>query len=171
MPGSSNPAEDFRQAILVCRAERWREGLDLLTRIAQTAERGGNLPGMYYSYLGVAVARCEGRRHEGLELCRHAVREQPEEPDNQLHLAYVYLMLGRRESAVLALQAGLARDSNHERLLALHARLGVRDAPPLQFLPRAHTLNVMLGGARHRWRTRSAERRARREEASETHPS
>lgn len=165
MSTSGNPADEFRQAVLACRAERWREGLDLLTRVAQNAERRGNLPGMFYSYLGLAMARCEGRRREGMELCRHAVREQPGEPDNHLNLAYVYLTLGRRESAILAMEAGLAVNPEHERLLALHAKLGVRDDPPLRFLPRGHAANVALGRLRHGWRARLAERRARREEA------
>jgi hypothetical protein len=167
MSSSVTPAEDFRQAILACRAERWREGLELLTRVAQNAERRGNLPGMFYSYLGLAMARCEGRRREGLELCRHAVREQPDEPDNHLNLAYVYLTLGRRESAVQALRSGLLKEPRHERLLALHDRLGVRDEPPLRFLPRSHVLNIQLGRARHWWRTRQAERRAAHEEDGE----
>jgi len=167
MPASGNPAEEFRQAIHACRAERWREGLDLLTRVAQNAERRGNLPGMFYSYLGLAMARCEGRRREGMELCRHAVREQPEEPDNHLNLAYVYLTLGRRESAILAMQAGLERNPDHERLLALHAKLGVRDQPPLPVLPRGHAVNVSLGRVRHWWRTRQAERRERLAEEHE----
>jgi len=167
MPVSGNPAEDFRQAVLACRAERWREGLDLLTRVAQDAERRGNLPGMFYSYLGLAMARCEGRRREGLELCRHAVREQPGEPDNHLNLAYVYLTLGRRESALLAMEAGLARNPDHQRLRVLHSKLGVRDQSPLPFLPRGHAINVSLGRVRHWWRTQQAERRERRAEERE----
>ena len=167
MSTGGNPAEDFRKAILACRAERWREGLDLLTRVAQNAERRGNLPGMFYSYLGLAMARCEGRRREGLELCRHAVREQPEEADNHLNLAFVYLTLGRRESAVLAMETGLKTHPEHDRLLEFHARLGKRDEPPLQFLPRAHPVNVTLGRVRHWWRTKQAERRERRDEEGE----
>lgn len=167
MPTSGNPAEDFREAILACRAERWRQGLELLTRVAQTAEHRGNLPGMFYSYLGLAMARCEGRRREGMELCRHAVREQPEEPDNYLNLAYVYLTLGRRESAVQAIHDGLGMNNEHERLLALRTKLGVRNEPPVRFLSRDNPVNVSLGRARHWWRTRQEERRERQEEERE----
>lgn len=159
-----DPAEDFRQAIHLCRAERWREGLELLTRVAQVAERRGNLPGMFYSYLGRAMARCQGRRSEGMELCRHAVRVQPEESDNHLNLAYLYLALGRRRSAIQAMERGLELHPTNERLLALQERLGMRRAPPLGFIGRSHPVNVIAGQARHWVLSRLAARRLRREE-------
>ena len=160
----TTPAEDFRQAIHLCRAERWREGLELLTKVAQLAERRGNLPGLYYSYLGRAMARCQGQRAEGLELCRHSVRIQPEESDNHLNLAYVYLSLGRRESAVLAMHRGLELHPTNERLVALRERLGFRRKPTLPFVSRSHPLNVLAGQARHWWVSRREASRVRREE-------
>src|SRR5512142_634233 len=98
--GDVTPAEAFREAILLCRAERWRDGLTLLQQVAREAEHQGNLPGAFYSYLGVAMARVEGRKREGMELCRHALATQPGEPDNHLNLASIYLILGRRRAAV-----------------------------------------------------------------------
>lgn len=161
------PAEAFREAILLCRAERWRDGLVLLNRVAQEAERRGNLPGAFYAYLGLALARVEGRRHEGLELCRYAVRVQPAEPDNHLHLALIQLMLGRRRAAVQAMQEGLRLHPAHQRLLALHQQIGVRRDPLIGFVSRTHPLNVLAGQARHWLRTKLGAWRERRAEERE----
>lgn len=144
------PAEAFRLAVAAARGERWREVLDLLTGVARRAETRGNLPGLFYSCLGVAVARCEGQRKEGVELCRYAVGIQPEEPDNHLHLATVYLMLGRRKAAVNSVAEGLELRSDHRRLLELRRRIGVRRPPPIRFLRRTNPLNVVIGQLRHR---------------------
>ena len=38
-----------------------------------------------------------------MELCRYAVRVQPEQPENYLNLASAYLLLGRRSEAMRAL--------------------------------------------------------------------
>jgi len=164
------PAEAFREAILLCRAERWREGLTLLQQVAREAERQGNLPGAFYSYLGLAMARVEGRRQEGLELCRFAVGVQPLEPDNHLHLAAVYVMLGRRRAAVQAVEAGLMLQPAHARLLALQQEIGRRRRPALGFLSRSHPVNVLAGRARHWLRSRLDIWRQRRgEERESTH--
>lgn len=158
------PAEAFRRGVLASRAERWREALGLLTRVAQRAEARGNLPGLFYSCLGVAMARVEGRRHEGMELCRYAVQVQPDEPDNHYHLALVYLMVGRRKPAVNEIFRGLELAPENPRLGALQRRLGIRRPPVVPFLGRANPVNVVLGQVRHRLLVQAEERRLLREE-------
>jgi hypothetical protein len=148
-PAPGSPAALFREGIQLCRQGKWREGFDRLSRVAPKAERGGNLPGVYYSYLGVGMARVEGRRRDGLELCRYGVQTQPTEPDNHLNLARVYLMLGRRRAAITALETGLALNPRHPRLLEFHEEMGVRRPPVLRFLDRAHRINVLAGRVRH----------------------
>jgi len=164
MSTSLTPGEAFRQGILACRAQQWREGLDLLTQVAQKAERQGNLPGLFYSFLGVAMARCEGRRQEGMQLCRYAVAVQPEAPENHLNLALLYLMVGRRNSAMRALDVGLELAPDHPPLLELLRHVGIRRRPPLPFLPRANPANVLLGQARHLLLAKIEEMRTRRRE-------
>lgn len=162
------PAETFRHGILAARDERWRDALELLTRVAQRAEARGNMPGVFYSTLGVAIARCEGQRKEGLELGRYGVGLQPDEPDNHLNLATLYLLNGRRGPAIRAIERGLEIEPRHERLRAAQVRLGVRRRPPLPFLSRDNPLNVMIGQLRHRvMASVAARRRAREEERQE----
>lgn len=149
MQRSSPTAEALRAGIAACRAGRWRQGYDELARLATSAERSVRLPGLFYSYLGVAMARCEGRKREGLELCQHGLARSPRQPDGYLNLATVLVMLGRRLPAVRALEQGLALAPRHEELLRLRGELGVRRRPVVPFLARDNPLNQLGGRARH----------------------
>jgi len=140
----------WEQGITHCRKEKWHEGYELLTRVAQQVERRGNLPGVFYSYLGVAMARCEGRRRDGLELCRYGTKLQPNHHENYLNLANVYLMLGRRAAALRAVEQGLELRPGHSRLLDLRQTLGMRQPLVLPFLSRSNPLNS-LGGRIRAW--------------------
>jgi tetratricopeptide (TPR) repeat protein len=156
-------AEAFRRGVTLCRKERWHEGYNLLIRVSQSIESRGNLPGVFYSYLGVAMARCDGRRRDGMELCRYAVRVQPEQPENYLNLASAYLLLGRRSEAMRAIASGLQVHPGHPRLSSLHSTLGVRQPPLFPFLARTNPLNSLPGRGRAWWRRRreaAAERQA-----------
>ena len=145
---ADDASEILRRGIRACREERWREGFDELTRLAREREAEGGLPGLFYSYLGQAIARCEGRKHEGLELCRHAVQVEPFRPENYLNLSQLYLMVGNRRAAIRAVRDGLALDSGHRGLAEMRVRLGIRQRPPIPFLPRTNPLNVALGRAK-----------------------
>lgn len=159
-----DPTETFREGIRACRRGNWRTGLRLLTPLAQQEERSGKLPGFFYSYLGHAIARCEGRKHVGLELCRHAVQAQPFQPVNHLNLARTYLLIGNRRLALKSMNEGLAIDPTHRELLALGEEMGVRRPPPLPFLPRQNLLNRWLGRLTYWLQTTQAERRRQKEE-------
>lgn len=168
-PKIDDPSEMLRQGIRACREGRWREGLNLLTPLAQQEERHGRLPAIFYSYLGHAIARCEGRRSVGMELCRHAISVDPFRPENHLNLAHLCLIVGNRRGALRSLNQGLAVDPNHTGLLKLQRTLGVRRRPIIPFLDRSNPLNVILGqvsaGLRRGWMHLG--RRLQREEEDE----
>jgi len=159
-----NPALAFREAILACRAEQWRHGLELLTRVAQIAEHRGNLPGAFYSYLGLAMARVEGRKQEGMQLCRHALETQPGEADNHLNLATLYLFLGRRHSAFVLIERARRWFPDNARVAALHERLGIRKPSVFRFMSRKNPLNVLAGRFRHWWILQFNQAKAKQEE-------
>lgn len=164
--GKSQVAKAFHAGIVACREKRWREGYGQLAEVARVAGSGKQLPSVFYSYLGLSMAHCEGRKREGLQLCRYAVRLEPRRPENQLNLAIAYRMVRRRRAAVRALQAGLALSPNHARLRELEAELGVRRPPVLPFLGRDNALNRTLGLARARyaeWRQQKREERLEEE--------
>lgn len=162
-----DPTETLREGIRACRQGNWRQGLRLLTPLAQQEEGHGQLPGFFYGFLGHAIARCEGRRHEGLELCRHAVQVQPFQPVNHLNLARTYLLIGNRRLAVRAMKKGLALDSDHRELARFAEELGVRRSPPVSFLPRGHPLNRWIGKISHQLRRHAEESRRRAQEDTE----
>src|SRR3954452_14047797 len=117
---------ELKRGINLYRTEKWRQAYGVLILVAQSVERRGTLPAVFYSYLGLAMAKCDGRRHEAVELCRYALKAQPEQPENYLNLATLYLMLGRRESAVRLVEQGLALRPGHTRLNELRKSLGIR---------------------------------------------
>lgn len=140
-----DPSEALYRGIRACREGDWRQGHTELTRLAQQEEGRGKLPPLFYSFLGQAMARCEGRRREGLDLCLHAVQLDPFQPENHLNLAEVYLLARNKRGALRALERGLQVDPSHERLQEVCRVLGLRRRPPLPFLGRRNLLNRGLG--------------------------
>lgn len=146
----TNPKETLVLGIRACAQGEWRDGLTHLSRLEHWANRNDELPGLFYSYLGHAIARCEGRKKDGLSMCLHAVEIEPFQPVNYLNLARSYLLLRDRRAAIRALRSGLALDPAHRGLLGFQGELGVRRRRPLRFLTRANRLNRLLGQVRSR---------------------
>jgi hypothetical protein len=140
--------EALRKGIDLCREGEWNDGLFVLGKIAEAGRTG--LPGIYYSYLGYGVARCQRRTAEGLKLCRHAVKIQFYEPDNFLNLARTALLANERAEAVRAVRKGLKVDPNNLDMQALYREMGIRQLPVLPFLARSNPLNLLLGKIRSR---------------------
>ena len=130
-----------------CRRGEWYAGLHYLLRV-NPRDGDVTLPGLYYSYLGHALARCEKQLARGVELCEHAVDVEFFQPENFLNLAWTRLLARDRRGAVSAMQRGLALAPAHVGLRQLAERLGSRRAPVLPFLPRTHVLNRRLGALR-----------------------
>ena len=120
-------------------------GTSSSARVAPAAERRGNLPGLFYSYLGLAMARCEGRKKDGLQLCRYAVKVEPMEPDNHVNIAYLYLLSGRRLLAWRSFEVAQKLHPEHARTGELHEELGTRRPLVIRFLKRSNPLNIILG--------------------------
>ncbi len=152
-----NCKETLELGIRACSSGNWREGLIHLRRLKHQEGVCNGMPGKFYSHLGLAMARCEGRMHEGLEWCTHAVVVEPTEPVNYLNLAKTYLLLDNRHGAIHTLREGLAVDSEDDGLLELQRELGVRRRLPIWFLARSSQLNLYLGRLKAK---REARRRA-----------
>ncbi len=104
----------------------------------------------YMSYLGVVLARSEGRWGEAERLCDSAVRMKRNQAQLYLNLAEVYAAAGRREDARETLESGLKFARRDVRLTVAIKKLTQRRAPVLAFLSRRHPLNRQLGMLRHR---------------------
>jgi hypothetical protein len=141
--------EDLLQRGLdCCRRGLWEDGLRHLGRIT-TAQGRGDLPGLFYSYLGYGIAHREQRVREGLQLCRHAVKIQFYEAENYLNLARTSLLARDRKGAIRATRDGLRMDPRNTHLRNLLKEMGTRKSPVLPFLDRSNPINVFLGKLRH----------------------
>jgi hypothetical protein len=138
-----------------CRHGEWYSGLHYL-QMAHDRPEDQTLPGLAYSFLGLAVARCEHRHADATTLCEHAVEVGFYEPENYVNLALVRILAHDRGGALAAISRGLAVDPRHEALRELQRELGQRRPPVLSFLPRTHPLNQWLGRMRHSWHLRHA---------------
>ena len=139
----------MRQAIEACRKGAWNQGLPVLARIAEDAQRSSPLPALVYSYLGYGVALRQQRVEEGLRLCQHAVKLEFYQAESFLNLARTQLLAHNRRAAIRAVKAGLQIEKDNEALLALHGELGQRRGVVLPFLARSNPLNLVLGRLRH----------------------
>jgi uncharacterized protein HemY len=139
------------RGLALCRQGDWQRGLLHLGRLAEGMEGAerSSLPGLFYSFLGYGVARCEQRVQEGVKLCRHAIKVEFYQPENYLNLARTLLLLNDRQGAVSAVQRGLKIDPHQPQLVELSRELGIRRRPVLPFLSRTNPLNRFLGSLRH----------------------
>ena len=141
-----------------CRDGQLEDGYKTLKVVAENGESTVELPGRYYSYLGLCVAGFEGRYNEGVKLCQKGVELEFFQPDNYVNLARTYMMLKSRRLALRAIRDGLRVDSRNRTLLDLKRELGVRKRPVVPFLHRDHGVNQMLGRWRHRMNETPADR-------------
>ena len=141
-------AAAFQKGLAAFREERWREGYELLSLVAEREDSHGSMPGVFYSYLGLGTAHCDRRKREGLELCRYALQVDPNNHESYLNVALVYLMLGRRDAAHRAVSWGLELRPGHPRLLELQRQIGVRQPLTFPSLSRRNPLNALAGRLR-----------------------
>jgi Flp pilus assembly protein TadD len=136
----------------------FKHGVDLLRNgypsdampFFRTAAEAQEQNPLYLSFLGLSVARAQGKWDAALTLCEAAVRLKRDEPQLYLNLASVYVSASRREKAVEVLDSALKRFGRNAPVERERNKLGKRAGPVLPFLPREHSLNRTLGRLRHR---------------------
>jgi hypothetical protein len=131
-----------------CRKERWSEALPLLAAAFEQGIPDGKGWPVAASYLGYCIATVQGRRDEGVKLCRHALRMEVFSSEIWHNLARIHLLQGDRRQAVEAVRRGLSYEPDDTGLGRISGTLGVRRAPPLRFLSRSHLLNRLFGRLR-----------------------
>jgi hypothetical protein len=134
-------SETLGRALALCRAGDWDGGLYQLGQLTES----GPMPGLFYSYLGYGIARCQGKVKEGLKLCQHSIKVEFYESENYLNLARTCMLDQDRGGAVKAIRGGLKVDPQNLDLLALYRDLGIRQEPVLPFLSRTNIVNRILG--------------------------
>lgn len=159
MTPTTNVSQALMSGIKACRQGQWRTGHQLLTEVAKFEDSDDPFPGYFYSYLGVAMGRVEGRKREAVELCRYAVELAPQDPENRLNLARAYLLIHRRKPAVQQLAVGLRLSPMNKHLRDLREEIGYRRRPFIPFLSRDFFLNRWVG--RLTWRLEKQQREQR----------
>ena len=143
--------------------EQYRRGRELLTEnrddealaCFRAAHRLDPTSARFRSYYGLGLALCERRFSEALELCRSAAKEEFFNPELYHNLARVHGAFGFKSEAIRYLRRGLMIDPANDGLSRDLDVLGRRREPVLQFLPRRHVVNRLLGRLRHRIPVRS----------------
>jgi tetratricopeptide (TPR) repeat protein len=143
--------------------EQYRRGRQLLAEgqdedalaCFRAAHRLDPTNARYRSYYGLGLALCERRFSEALELCRSAAKEEFFNPDLYHNLARVHGAFGFKSEAIRYLRRGLMIDPANPGMSTDLDELGRRRQPVLQFLPRRHPINRLLGRLRHRLPQRS----------------
>ena len=149
-PKGADPADVAWRGIELCRQRDWKEGLYWLSLAAGAKDDDGELPALFYSYLGYGIAKYQKQQRQGLKLCKRAIELEFYQPESYYFLARTHLLMGDRRAAVDVVERGLQVDSTHEWLSDLRVELGERLPPVFSFLPRRHAFNRWLGKARHR---------------------
>jgi hypothetical protein len=104
----------------------------------------------FLSYYGLTLMERPETGFKARDYCLRAVREEFFNPDLFLNLSKVHTRLGERGAAYRAAASGLAIDPRHTGLKQQILALGIRRSPPLRFLDRSSSLNVLLGKVLHR---------------------
>lgn len=117
----------------------------------QRAHRRRSSDPLALSWYGLTLILVERNTALGLRYCEESVRRGGATvPVAWLNLGRAYRALGHRVAAVRALVRGKELDPDNEDVKEELRRLGIRRPPVLPFLARAHPLNRLLGGLRHR---------------------
>ena len=137
---------EFKQGIKLLRSGQSAKAVEYLRHAAEMKEQNP----YYLSFLGLSVARAQGKWSAAAELCETALSLRRNEAQLYLNLAEVYVAAGRRDDAVAVLDRGLLYIRVDARIKRARANLGRRCSPVLPFLERGHFLNRTLGKLRYR---------------------
>jgi Flp pilus assembly protein TadD len=145
MPDNSALA-DFKQGASLLRKGQSSEALEYLRRAAELQQQNP----YYLSFLGVCLARAQGKWTAAVELCKTAINIKRKEAQLYVNLAEVYVSAGRRDRAVETLDTALIYCKTDARITRMRGKLQKRRSPVVPFLERGNLLNRSLGQLRHR---------------------
>ncbi len=93
------------------------------------------------STYGLCLARVEGKRKMGAELCEKAIQLESYDGKHHANLVRVYIVAKNRKKAVRTLDDSLRKLHNDPDLIRVREEIGYRQAPSLSFLPRQNPIN------------------------------
>src|SRR5262249_51233769 len=132
-------AEMLNVGIAAADRGEYTNALRLLSAV-YTSVPAEKIPEGLSSY-GLCLARVEGKRKAGAELCQRAIALQSYEGRHRANLVRVYIAAKNRRKAVETLDSSLQQLKNDSELLRVRQEIGYRQAPALTFLPRTNPIN------------------------------
>jgi tetratricopeptide (TPR) repeat protein len=121
----------------------YQSGLKIFSAIYQGVPPDKMPDGL--SAYGLCLARVEGKRKMGAELCQKAIQLQSYEGKHRANLVRVYITAKNRKKAVETLDDSMRRLRNDPELIRVRNEIGYRQAPMLTFLPRRNPINKFFG--------------------------
>ena len=101
------------------------------------------------SSYGLCLARVEGKRKLGADLCQKAIQLQSYEGRHRANLVRIYITAKNRKKAVETLDDSMRKLRNDPQLLRVRAEIGYRKSPQLSFLSRKNPINKLFGRYAH----------------------
>lgn len=98
--------------------------------------------------LGLAMARSKLDLRAAEGFCKEAIQKSPKKADYYRSLAEVYMSQRNKGAAIETLKRGLKVDRTNKGILKELKKFGIRQSPPIPFLPRSNPLNKLLGKLR-----------------------
>ncbi|HUI45923.1 MAG TPA: hypothetical protein VL122_08100 [Nitrospirota bacterium] len=145
------PADYFRQAKYQLRVGKQKEAFALLQ---QSIIHFPNDP-VLLSYYGCLLVLVEKKYRMGIETCLKALKklqtkgafdEEVVYPALYYNLGRAYAGAGKRKEALDALKKGLSYDRWNSDIIKEMRSMGIRrEKPPIPFLKRSNSLNVIIG--------------------------
>lgn len=96
------------------------------------------------AWYGYCLARDRKQFGQAINLCKEALETAPDNPDIYLAVGKIYMLAGRKRSAISAFNKGLKMGRNDAIVKQLHL-IGLRKDPILGFMDRDSFINVYLG--------------------------
>jgi len=141
-----DPMHEFREGVELLKNEYPQKALVRFRRAYESDKHNA----YYISFLGLAIARAQGKWEQACELCEIAVQLKPKELQFHLNLGEVYASAGRRGKALAQFDDALELFGEDARLVLARSKVEERRRPIVPILGRAHFLNRELGKLRHR---------------------
>ena len=95
------------------------------------------------SSYGLCLARVEGKRKMGADLCQKAIQLQSYEGRHRANLVRVFITAKNRKKAVDVLDDSLRKLRNDPDLIRVRQEIGYRQSPQIRFLSRTNPINKL----------------------------
>jgi Flp pilus assembly protein TadD len=102
----------------------------------------------YRSYFGYCLAQVDGDFERAIQFCRQASDSRPLDPELHVNLGRVYRLKGDNASAHGSFLQAWHLCKGHPAAAAELTRMGIRRPSVIDFLPRSHWCNRILGRLR-----------------------